>query len=47
MDFLDAYQEIRNLTMKKKTILYAWEKAGLWPFAPRVVIQKLNQFEPP
>jgi hypothetical protein len=29
MDFLDAYQEIRNLTMKKKTILHAWEKAGL------------------
>jgi hypothetical protein len=36
--------------MKKHTILHAWEKAGLFPFNPKVVLEHLEhlkEFEPP
>ncbi|KJZ70343.1 hypothetical protein HIM_10272 [Hirsutella minnesotensis 3608] len=41
-DFLYHLQEIRNRTFKKATILSAWEKCGLFPFDPNVVLDKLQ-----
>ncbi|KJZ70765.1 hypothetical protein HIM_09849 [Hirsutella minnesotensis 3608] len=41
-DFLFHLQEIRQRTFKKKTILTAWEKCGLFPFNPRVVLDRLQ-----
>ena len=30
---------------KKSTILHAWEKAGLWPYQPRIVLEKMQRIE--
>lgn len=46
-DFLDAYNEISVRTMKKHTIKHAWEKAGLWPFNPKLVLDKMEAIEAP
>jgi hypothetical protein len=46
-DFLDAYNKISLRTKKKHTIKHAWEKAGLWPFQPRIVLDKMQQIEAP
>jgi DDE superfamily endonuclease len=45
-DFFDAFQEIRDQTMKKRTIIHSWEKAGLWPFNPKLVLSKLKEMAP-
>ncbi|KJZ69545.1 hypothetical protein HIM_11058 [Hirsutella minnesotensis 3608] len=41
-DFLFHLQEIRDRTFKKKTILTAWEKCGLFPHNPRIVLDRLQ-----
>jgi hypothetical protein len=46
-DFLDAYNEISLRTKKKNTIKHAWEKAGLWPFKPHTVLNKMQRMEAP
>jgi hypothetical protein len=46
-DFLDAFNEVCTRTKKKSTILHAWEKAGLWPYQPRIVLEKMQRIEAP
>jgi hypothetical protein len=46
-DFLDAYNEISIRTKKKSTIQHAWAKAGLWPFNPSIVLNKMEKMEAP
>ena len=46
-DFLDTYNEISLRTKKKHTIKHAWEKAGLWPFKPHIVLNKMQRMEAP
>ncbi|XP_044718012.1 DDE superfamily endonuclease domain-containing protein [Hirsutella rhossiliensis] len=41
-DFLFHLQEMRNRTFKRPTILSAWEKSGLFPFNPSVVLDQLQ-----
>lgn len=41
-DFLYHLQEIRTRSFKKHTILSAWEKCGLVPFNPAVVLDQLQ-----
>ncbi|KAJ6438592.1 3-hydroxybutyryl-CoA dehydrogenase [Purpureocillium lavendulum] len=41
-DFLYHLQEIRTRTFKKHTILSAWEKCGLFPYNPAVVLDQLQ-----
>ncbi|KAJ6436476.1 pol-like protein [Purpureocillium lavendulum] len=41
-DFLYHLQEIRTRTFKKCTILSAWEKCGLFPYNPAVVLDQLQ-----
>ena len=41
-DFLYHLQEIRNRTFKKHTILSAWEKCGLFPHKPSMVLDNLQ-----
>jgi hypothetical protein len=45
VDFLAAFQKIHNKTFKKKTILSAWAKAGLFPFNPAIVEEKMSVLE--
>ena len=47
LDFLDAYNEVTIRTAQLKTILYAWEKAGLWPYGPRTVFERIEAIEGP
>jgi hypothetical protein len=46
-DFLDAYNEISVRTMKKSTIRHAWAKAGLLPFNPKIVLERMEKMEGP
>ena len=46
-NFLDAYSEVSLQTAKKHTIQHAWEKAGLWPFKPLLVLEKIEKLEAP
>ncbi|KAM5344596.1 hypothetical protein ACJ41O_013131 [Fusarium nematophilum] len=41
-DFLTHLQEARERTFKKSTILSAWEKSGISPFNPSVVLEQLK-----
>jgi len=45
LDFLAAFQRIHERTFKKKTILSAWEKAGLFPLNPALAKGKIAGFE--
>jgi hypothetical protein len=45
LDFLTAFQRIHERTFKRKTILLAWEKAGLFQFNPTLVKDKMAVFE--
>ena len=45
LDFLAAFQRIHKRTFKRKTILSAWEKAGLFPLNPALVEGKMAVFE--
>lgn len=40
-DFLFHLQEIRDRTFKKSTIISAWEKCGIYPFNPSVVLDQM------
>ena len=42
MEFLSAYQTMRDRTFKSKTILSAWQKTGLFPFQPSVILDKMK-----
>ena len=44
-DFLANFQRIHERTFKRKTILSAWEKAGLFPFNPALVKSKIAAFQ--
>jgi DDE superfamily endonuclease len=44
-DFLDAFQEIHDSTMRPRTIYSGWAKTGLFPFNPEVVLSKMRQFD--
>jgi hypothetical protein len=46
-DFLDAYNEISVCTMKRPTIKHAFAKAGLIPFNPRIVLERMEKIEGP
>ncbi|KJZ69539.1 hypothetical protein HIM_11081 [Hirsutella minnesotensis 3608] len=41
-DFLFHLQEVRNRTFKKATILSAWQKCGLFPHNPSIVLDELQ-----
>ncbi|KAG4428070.1 hypothetical protein IFR05_016450, partial [Cadophora sp. M221] len=45
IDFLNAYEGIRKKTFVPRTILSAWRKAGLSPFKPQVVYDKMTIFQ--
>jgi hypothetical protein len=45
-DFLDAYHEICEKSLRKHAIIHAWEKSGLVPFNPHIVLKNIKQFEP-
>ena len=45
IDFLNAYRKIRVLTFKRRTVESAWKKAGLVPFAPEVVYEKMAKYQ--
>jgi hypothetical protein len=46
-DFLDAYNEISVRTMKRSTIKHAFAKAGLIPFSPKIVLERMEKIEGP
>jgi hypothetical protein len=46
-DFLDAFNEVSIRTAKESTIKHAWAKAGLIPFNPSIVLEKMKKMEPP
>ncbi|XP_044718826.1 DDE superfamily endonuclease domain-containing protein [Hirsutella rhossiliensis] len=41
-DFLYHLQEVRTRTFKKHTILSSWQKCGLFPFNPGIVLSQLQ-----
>ncbi|XP_044714544.1 uncharacterized protein HRG_11898 [Hirsutella rhossiliensis] len=41
-DFLYHLQEVRTRTFKKHTILSSWQKCGLFPFSPEIVLSQLQ-----
>jgi hypothetical protein len=45
-EFLHAYQTIWDRTFKQQTILSAWQKTGLFPYNPLIVLNKMKQFQP-
>jgi hypothetical protein len=47
VEFLHHLQGVRNKTFKPSTIRSAFQKAGLIPFDPKVVLSKMRVFEPP
>jgi hypothetical protein len=47
VEFLAAFETMRKQTFKKSTILSAWKKAGLFPFQPTTVINKMKLFDAP
>lgn len=47
LDFLSAFQRIHERTFKKSTIISAWAKAGLFPYNPTIVKDKMKAFETP
>ena len=46
VDFLAAYQNMRNKTFKNSIILSAWKKTGLFPYNPQIVLDKVKVYEP-
>ena len=47
VEFLHNVQQIRSNTFKRGTILSAWEKSGLFPFNPEIVLQKISRPQTP
>jgi hypothetical protein len=46
-DFLASFQKMRDLTFKKSIIRSAFQKSGLYPFDPSVVLAKMAEFSTP
>ncbi len=46
IDFLNGYQEMRDRTFKRRTILAAFKEAGLNPYFPDIVLDRMKEFEP-
>jgi len=46
LEFLNAIHGIRIDTFKRKTVLSAWEKAGVFPYNPEIVYMKLPARSP-
>ena len=44
-DFLDAYNEISVCMMKRSIIKHAFSKAGLIPFALKIVLERIDKIE--
>ena len=42
LDFLEAFQEMHELTFTESTILSAWKHTGLVPFNPAIVLDKIT-----
>ena len=38
---------MRSLTFKRRVILRAWEKSGLFPFYPNIVYSQMEEMSPP
>ena len=38
---------MRRLTFKQRVILRAWEKSGLFPFYPNIVLLYMEEMSPP
>jgi hypothetical protein len=47
VEFLHEIQSIRLRTFKKGMILSAWEKSGLFPLNPEIVLQKILRPQTP
>jgi hypothetical protein len=47
VDFLEGYLKARNQVFTVKNITSTWRKAGLYPFAPKVIIKKMALLEMP
>jgi hypothetical protein len=47
LDFLAGLNKIRSCTFKKNTVVSAFQKAGLIPFCPTIVYDKLVEFSTP
>jgi hypothetical protein len=47
VEFLHEIQSIRSRTFKKGMILSAWEKSGLFPLNPEIVLQKIPRPQTP
>jgi hypothetical protein len=43
IDFLEILQETRAEALTEKIILRAWEKSGLFPLNPEIILQQLSQ----
>jgi succinate dehydrogenase/fumarate reductase-like Fe-S protein len=37
---------MRNRIFKRETILSTWQKTGLFPYKPSIVLDKMKQFQP-
>jgi hypothetical protein len=46
-DFLAAFQEMHDRTFKIGTIKSAFQKTGLYPFDPKLVLNKMTEFADP
>ena len=44
VDFLNAYEKVRRKTFVSRTILSSFRKAGLSPFRPEIVYEKMRVF---
>lgn len=47
LDFLDGYLYAREKAFTIKNIISAWKKAGLHPYAPELIIDKMTPLEMP
>lgn len=43
IEFLQCIQQARNQAFKKSTICSAFQKTGIWPFNPRVVLEVVGK----
>ena len=43
VEFLSILAQVRKKSLKSSSIRHAWQKAGLWPFNPSLVIEPLRE----
>ena len=46
LDFLAAFNWMRNQTFTTRTIQSAFRKTGFWPYDPEIVLQKIRSLQP-